>query len=166
MLCRYRHKTHAAAAHALGGEVRSIVVLPFQLRFRPRRLTWAGRGGRGDVGGYVTYRLDRIDARRKHALIAAAGPSANLALALLAILGVAMAPHLFPVAVPLQRGGYLPTDDAVRAFVLNRSYGKLAELIGTAFAVLSAGVGIANIIPFEGSDGAHILRLWRGRAGT
>src|SRR3569833_1022071 len=76
---------HAAAAQIVGARINAIVALPFRLRIRPRRHELVQRGAqRGDLGGYGTYTLDRIDARRKHAIIAAAGPLANLALAVLA----------------------------------------------------------------------------------
>ncbi|CAN5522430.1 hypothetical protein BH10PSE14_BH10PSE14_18940 [soil metagenome] len=74
---------HAAAAHFVGARIRAIVALPFRLRLHPPRLELIGRGGRGDLGGYVSYTLDRIDVCRKHAIIAAAGPLANLVLAAL-----------------------------------------------------------------------------------
>ncbi|MDB5675777.1 MAG: hypothetical protein JWM65_2759, partial [Sphingomonas bacterium] len=82
----FHELAHAAAAQLVGARVHAIIAFPFRLRFRPRRLELIKRGThhRGDLGGYVSYTLDRIDARRKHAIIAAAGPLANLALAVLA----------------------------------------------------------------------------------
>ena len=126
---------HAGAAHVVGARVHAIVAIPFRLRFRPRRLDLIGRGGRGDLGGYVSYALDRIDPRRKRALIAAAGPLANL---LLALIAGTLAPWLDTPAVPFA-----------------------APIICFAFAVLSGGLGLANLIPYQGSDGDHIFALWR-----
>ncbi len=123
---------HAAAAWRLGADVRSIVVLPFELRLHPRKLRTKWKAGKGDLGGYVTYTLDRIDARRKHLMISAAGPGANLLLALV--------------------GG-----------LAARQLG-LTSLSGTLFgalAMLSAGMGLANLVPFKGSDGQHILQGFR-----
>jgi membrane-associated protease RseP (regulator of RpoE activity) len=80
---------HAAAARHLGADIRAIVVLPFELRLKPRRLQMKWRIGKGDLGGYVAYVLDRVDVRRKHMAIAAAGPIANALLALLAGMGAA-----------------------------------------------------------------------------
>lgn len=120
---------HAAMAWRLGADIRSIVVLPFELRLRPRELRTKWRAGTGDLGGYVAYTLDRIDARRKHMLIAAAGPAANWLLALAAGLAAG------------QLG--------------------LTTLAGTllgALALLSAGMGLANLVPFKGSDGQQILQ--------
>lgn len=120
---------HAATAWRLGADVRSIVVLPFELRLHPCKLRTKWKAGKGDLGGYVAYALDRIDARRKHLMIAAAGPGANLLLALVAGLAA-------------------------------RQWG-LTSLAGTllgALAMLSAGMGLANLIPFKGSDGQHIVQ--------
>lgn len=126
---------HATAARRLGADVHSIVVLPFELRFRPRKLRMKWRAGQGDLGGYVAYTLNRIEARRKHMAIAAAGPAANLLLAL-------------------------------GAGLLARQIG-LQTLAGTvlgALAMLSAGMGLANLMPFKGSDGHQIFhRFRRGR---
>jgi hypothetical protein len=36
-------------------------------------------------------------------------------------------------------------------------------LLGEALAILSAGMGAANLIPFGGSDGATILSNWKSR---
>ena len=118
---------HAVVAYRLGGEVRKIVAMPFELRMRPRQLRWAKSGG-ADIGGYVAYTLDRIEARRKHGLIAAAGPVANLLFA-----GV--------LAILLRWNLPLPVHAMVAALI-----------------ILSAGVGLANLIPFDGSDGATIWK--------
>jgi Zn-dependent protease len=137
----FHELAHAAAAHLAGARVHAIIAFPFRLRFRPRRLELIKRGAhhRGDLGGYVSYSLDRIDARRKHAIIAAAGPLANLALAVLAGTMAPLFDH--PGAPPL-------------------------PIILFAFAMLSGGLGLANLIPYDGSDGDHILNLWRRRAGS
>ena len=123
---------HAAAAWRLGADVHSIVVVPLELRFHPRRLRTKWKAGKADLGGYVAYSLDRIQARRKHMMIAAAGPAANLLLALGA-------------GLIAERLG-------------------LTTLAGTllgALAMLSAGTGLANLIPFKGSDGRHLLQGFR-----
>jgi len=124
---------HALAARLAGAEVHAIMVVPFRLRLRPRRFTLAGPAGRGDIGGYVSYTLDRVAAHRKHALIAAAGPAANLALAGLVI-----------CAGPLFFAGG-------RGW-----FGWLGTL--ASFSVL---VAIFNLIPFPGSDGQRILQALR-----
>jgi hypothetical protein len=158
---------HAAAAHFVGARIRAIVALPFRLRLHPLRLDLIGRGGRGDLGGYVSYTLDRIDARRKHAIIAAAGPLANLVLALLA---ATMAPYLdHPAAAPVihgLRGGEILDDTQLTALQAAIAADRRSPwpILLFAFALLSGGLGLANLIPYDGSDGDHILNLWRRRA--
>ncbi|MCW3849113.1 hypothetical protein OF829_17880 [Sphingomonas sp. LB-2] len=75
---------HAVAVRAVGGQIKTIVVVPFRLQLKPRRFKLTPPVGKGDLGGYVTYSLDRINARRGHAIIAVAGPAANVALTLAA----------------------------------------------------------------------------------
>ena len=125
---------HAVAANAVGGRVGRIVVFPVEFVVASRRLQLVRRWGRGDLGGYVTYTLDRIEARRRHAIVAIAGPVANI------VTGVA-AGSGFAIAAP----GILPPGAAV----------------ATAFAILSVGMGFANLIPFDGSDGMRLLRYFR-----
>lgn len=175
---------HAAAAQMVGARVHAIVAFPVRLRFRPRRIELIKRGARhgGDLGGYVSYTLDRIDARRRHAIIAAAGPLANLALAVLA---GTMAPWFdhraaardaVQIVVPdgsAPRRAASPDDirpvlQAMSADSATLTAIRLPDLrppvwtiILTAFAILSGGLGLANLIPYGRSDGDHILNLWR-----
>lgn len=125
---------HALAARLAGAEIRTIMVVPVRMQFRPRRFAWAGPAGGGDVGGYVTYTLDRIGSRWKQIGIAAAGPAANLLLAGLA-------------------------DGAGSQFMASGNYGW-AGWFGT-LAGLSGLMAIYNLIPFPGSDGRHILQNLR-----
>jgi Zn-dependent protease len=125
---------HALAARLAGAEIRAVMVVPFRLQFRPGRFTLAGPAGRGDIGGYVSYTLDRIGARRRHALIAAAGPAANLLLAGLA-------------------------DRAASMFASSGHYGWTGWF-GT-LASFSALMTFYNLIPFPGSDGQHIVQSLR-----
>lgn len=125
---------HAVAANAVGGRVGRIVVFPVEFVVASRKLRLVRHWGRGDLGGYVTYTLDRVEARRRHAIVAIAGPAANI------VTGVA-AGSSFAIAAP----GILPPGAA----------------IATAFAILSVGMGLANLIPFDGSDGMRLLRYFR-----
>lgn len=125
---------HAVAAKAVGGQVGRIVVFPIEFAVVSRKLRLVRRWGRGDLGGYVTYTLDRIEARRRHAIVAIAGPLANI------VTGV-VAGSTLTIA---KRGG-LPPGAAV----------------ATAFAILSVGMGLANLLPFDGSDGMRLLRYFR-----
>ena len=125
---------HAVVANAVGGRVGRIVVFPVEFVVASRKLRLVRRWGRGDLGGYVTYTLDRIEARRRHAIVAIAGPAANI------VTGVAAGSSV-AIAAP----GILPPGAAV----------------ATAFAILSIGMGLANLIPFDGSDGMRLLRYFR-----
>jgi Zn-dependent protease len=125
---------HAVVANAVGGRVGRIVVFPIEFTVTSRKLRLVRHWGRGDLGGYVTYTLDRVEARRRHAIVAIAGPAANI------VTGVA-AGSSFAIATP----GILPPGAAV----------------ATAFAIVSVGMGLANLIPFDGSDGMRLLRYFR-----
>jgi Zn-dependent protease len=146
---------HALAVRATGGQIKVIVVVPFRLQLKPRRFKLAPPTGAGDIGGYVRYTLDRINARSKHGLIAAAGPAANILLALLAglaALWLAAPPELRPETPGLPHG-------SVASWLLRR---QLSDLSG-ALATLSAGMALLNLIPFKGSDGDHILHALSAR---
>jgi len=127
---------HAAAVVAVRGRIRTIVVVPFAYRIATGKLklSWRLRGG--EIGGYVAYDLDRINARSKHAMIALAGPLANAVLA-------------GALLIPLSLTG---------------SSGPLRNL-AAALAILSCGMAIVNLIPFAGSDGSAILRSLRDKRG-
>jgi Zn-dependent protease len=129
---------HAAMARHFGARIRSIMVWPIELRLWPdRRLRFAQRGGRRDLGGAVRYDLDRIGAQTKHAWIAAAGPFGNF---VVAGLGVEAA--------------------------LVGGTGRSAD-VWSAVVLLSASVGIANMLPFKGSDGMTVMRaILRDRSGA
>ena len=49
---------HAVAARWAGARVINIVAIPFELRLRPLRLSWASTAPGRDIGGYVTYTFD------------------------------------------------------------------------------------------------------------
>lgn len=120
---------HAAAVVRLGGRVSRIVVVPFEYQVQRRRLGMSKTSRGHEVGGYVAYTLDTIMARRKHKLIAAAGPAANILLAIVA--GIA--------------SGFAGTE-------------TLPGTLAAALAVLSFGVALANLVPFKGSDGSVLFR--------
>jgi membrane-associated protease RseP (regulator of RpoE activity) len=145
---------HAWAVRALGGQVRVFMVAPFKLQLKPRRLTLAIPIGNGDLGGYVSYTLDRVEARRGHALIAAAGPAANIVLALLAALAAVLiaGPQGIAAVATGYSGGHPPSHAEFQAWMTRRDHIALAEFL----AVVSAGMALANLIPFKGSDGGRI----------
>lgn len=164
---------HAGAAWAVGAEVLSIAVLPFELRLRPAKLRFASRSARNrEVGGYVTYSLDRIDARRKHMIVAFAGPAANLVLAgAVLLLPMLLYPQLPAADVAVQIGSppftgggpELPSQDKIDAYVNQWRPERAVKALAMALAVLSAGAGLVNLIPFKGSDGNAIVSQFRAR---
>jgi membrane-associated protease RseP (regulator of RpoE activity) len=141
---------HALAVRLAGGQIKVILVAPFRLQLKPRRFKLALPAGGGDIGGYVRYALDRINARSKHGLIAAAGPAANILLAIIAGSAALWLSASHPAGqLPLG----LPSDPEVGTWLFRR---QLSDLAG-ALATLSAGMAILNLLPFKGSDGDHIL---------
>jgi Zn-dependent protease len=133
---------HAAAAGWLGADINKIVVLPFEFSLGQRRLRLVGRAGKGDLGGYVAYKLDRIAPRRKHAIIAVSGPVANLVTGLAA-------------------GWMAQSVSIANAAISAGDYRLSAAPLAMAFAMLSVGMGIGNLIPFDQSDGMRIWRYFR-----
>lgn len=125
---------HAVAVWALGGRVKRIVALPFSLQLRPRRWSIAAWPKGSDLGGYVSYELNTIDRHRKTSLIAFAGPAANFLLSFVAGMLV----------------GVFPST-------------SLPHHLLVALAILSTGMGLANLVPFRGSDGDVMLRAIRLR---
>jgi hypothetical protein len=62
--------------------------------------------------------------------------------------------------------GLLPSDEEMLASLPMASglrSGEAWRLIADALALVSAGMGVANLIPYSGSDGAAILREWKSR---
>jgi Zn-dependent protease len=130
---------HAVAVRLTGGTVQRIVVFPFELRLRPMRLAFAKRSGKGDIGGYVAYSPSPARTRRDRLIVPFAGPAANFLLALGALAG----------------GICFSGNESERSFML----------LANALAILSAGMGFINLIPFKGSDGAAISRALKIRPG-
>lgn len=120
---------HAAVAARMGATIERIKVLPFEYDVQRRKLGWSVKGDDEELGGYVAFTLDRIQVRWRMAMIALAGPAANLLLTLVLALGL----WWFTPENPFQRGRIVP--------------------LATALAVISAAVALANLIPFRGSDG-------------
>ena len=125
---------HAIVAHRLGAVVLTVRVFFVHLQLSPRRLRFCSPFGRDDVGGHVEYSVvERWWTTRKDALVAVAGPAANIVLALAA--------GPFAWAASTRSGASLPS----------------------ALIVLSVGMGVANLLPFPRSDGATIFRFVRMR---
>ena len=164
---------HAWAAHSIGGRIEKIVAFPFELRPQPWRLGMAHSRGRGDLAGYVEYGEPEGYTRRGHAFVAAAGPAADFALAGVAIVVALVLAGIdwtsgAPIVIEAMPQGAaeagwpsvaLPSDeDLARSFaeVSRRQMAETAGLLATALAVISAGGGLVNLIPFDGSDGEGI----------
>jgi membrane-associated protease RseP (regulator of RpoE activity) len=181
---------HALAARRYGRPLQRFVVMPFELRFRPMRFRMAhlDKVG-GDIGGFVQYAEFWPATRRESAVIAFAGPAANFLLASAALLFAAwlsMRPdtsHLpsimpAPAAGPVQHlkpiegthfGAMLPSSEEVARALATSSYfpgqKPFGAILAEACAALSIGTGIANLIPFKGSDGESIkTALFPGRS--
>ena len=179
---------HALAFRWQGGVVEEFAVLFLAWRRRPiignGHIGWARWMG-GDVGGYVIGHFGAtIPTRRKAMVVAAAGPLANVLLTLVCLtlawaLSLAM-PTIWPdhqlaidsaavVRGPLPPGAVparLPDAATVAAVMdevdhLHRL--AFAQGIIMLIALYSATMGLINLIPFTGSDGAAILRQWSRR---
>lgn len=136
-LCTLIHELgHAAAALVQGGRIREFAVRPVRLSISPLRLGRMGRHSHGDLGGYVVARFDKPTIGGSM-LYVAAGPAANMACAVIAWMTISLFPYL-----------------------------SLAWAAGWAVFAMSMALGLANLIPFPGSDGAHLYLLlrWRRRA--
>lgn len=170
---------HAGAVWWLRGRVLILAVGPLAARFHPFSLGGTPELAQDDreLGGFVVSTFDGAETTRKDIIVAIAGPLANLASA--ALIGVAL-PALTPGHVPAadptliaveqsvpSNAPYqvaLPTDaDVQRALRAERAReikGLWTPLV-SALLLLSGAAGIANLIPFRGSDGDHIRRALR-----
>lgn len=160
---------HALAAMRYRQPILAFAVLPLELRFRPLRLRLAGRNAGRDLGGYVLFG-DGDPSRRTVGLIAAAGPLASFALggvaAAAGLLLMLLAPDLGGPLVASSGGAPtglvgLPSDADIAASLAARlTHASMTKAAGLchALAILSAGMGIVNLIPRQGSDGDVILR--------
>ena len=170
---------HAGAVWWLRGRVLILAVGPVAARFHPFSLGRAPALEQDDreVGGFVVSTFDGAETTRKDIIVAVAGPLANLAFA--ALIGFALvvvtpgkAPAAGPTLIAIEKFASsnapyqvaLPTDaDVERALRAERAK-KIKGLwapLASALLLLSAAAGIANLIPFRGSDGDHIRRALR-----
>ncbi len=160
---------HALAAARIGARIVAFVVLPFELRFHPMRLGLAPRRKHRDLGGYVLFVPPPGHTRRQAMLVSAAGPLANFALVPVALLlGAAISFHFSSAGYHLPArpsDGLLPSDAEMAAIqLIPYSWAvEASRLLSDALAILSAGMGVANLIPYGGSDGASIVRSWKAR---
>lgn len=163
---------HAVMALRSGGRVEKIMVFPFELRFAPLRLGMAGprpKVAGGDVAGFVAYRPGPGFTSRDEMIVAAAGPAAELLLALVAFAAsLWLVQHAevaaWPAVTVHSPDGLLPPDSVVQEALhrldrRNFEQGVAAGL--SALAALALGGALVNLIPFRGSDGETIWRAFR-----
>lgn len=173
---------HALAARCQRGTILEISV--FGLTWTParRRLSWQVLPAGGDVAGFVHCLPPEEDwTRRQHAIVVAAGPLADAALALLA-LGAATwlaapdpamrAPVVSVVAyddrtareTPVR--SHLPSTEAHARIMESIRWErrlKPFEALPSMLMVVAFISALANLIPYRGSDAARLIELWRGR---
>ena len=115
---------HAAASIAFGEKVRVFAVWGIGYDFSTRRFGFQTyRGINRDVAGFVIHSLRCGFYSRAHGMIAISGPLANFL-------------------------------TATAAFVLGvLAQGAGLHCVCAIFGVLSIGMGMANLLPYSGSDG-------------
>lgn len=168
---------HAWIAHRRGAHVLKIVALPFSYVAAEHRVRIERHVPSRDIGGYVSYVFrQRDETRRDRIAIAAAGPLANLLSGALVIglLGGlqaldtgetqrATAPQIVTGLPSVGEPARLPAETELRAIfererrseeAIEQTAAGLAQL----FAAISIILGLANLVPTNGSDGSVILR--------
>lgn len=138
-LAIFHEAGHAIVARAVGWRVIVFTVRPFAWRVRYRDLTWMPlrRGGNAGFVSTVPRRPETASPKRYAALVLA-GPLANLLLAALLISGST---------------GWMAYFDRPTLGV---------SLIAFGLGLQSLAMGISNLVPKGHSDGALLLRYWRG----
>ena len=169
---------HALMARRLGARLLVFAVGSVQFDFTRR--AWRIRRERSrEVGGFVAYSLpDTHETSRKHVMIAAAGPLANLACAallavLLQVAAVYNGDPPRPAVVEMTQGtpGAAPTrlpdaqaiDRALEHYRARRTADALRQHLETLAILLvmaSLGAAMVNLLPFDESDGAVIKAHW------
>lgn len=173
---------HAFAAWSQRGTILEISV--FGLTYAPvgRRFSLQALPRGGDLAGFVRFLPPAEDwTRRQYGFVAAAGPLADAVLALLA-LGASMwltAPESSiraPVAAivasdemqprPVKIRSNLPSTEEHKRILaeeaLRERWGDFAALPSMLMVVAFIS-SLGNLLPYRDSDGAQMLKLWRGR---
>lgn len=171
---------HAGAVLWLKGRVLIFAVGPLAARFYPFKLvkTPDMEGDDRELGGFVMSTFDGHETTRKDLIVAVAGPVANLLFA--AALGLALAwtaPAKTPATtlsvIAVQQGQpsnapfhvARPLEAEIERSLqqerAKRQAGALWIPLISAMIVLSVAAGIANLIPFSGSDGDAVRRAFR-----
>jgi len=173
---------HALAVWGQRGTVIEMSVLGLTYTPQTRRFAFKALPKGGDLGGYVAYRAPRKDwTRRQYGIVAAAGPFADAGLALIALAtAICLAPPIpvspAPVAAivahdeapasPAEIRSDLPSAKeleriAARLSAAERRRGAAA--LASMLMVVAFVSALGNLLPYQGSDGAKLLQLWRGR---
>lgn len=172
---------HALAVWLQRGTILKISV--FGLTYAPARrsLSLEALPSGGDLAGFVSFMPPEEDwTRRQYGVVTAAGPFADLTLALLALL-VSMwlsAPEpsiRAPVAAivaydearpPVKIRSNLPSPEVherILAHIAARQRWKPFEALAPMLMVVAFVSALGNLLPYRGSDGARLIALWRGR---
>lgn len=178
---------HVIAARRNGARVLVFAALVFEYDLVRRKFGAMRRRLRNrEIGGFVLYTWPLgAGTHRKGAIIAAAGPLANFAAAALAVALVpafaSPAPRLQASELetvseasgdPSSKSQEVPSkladpvyaEQAYRWYHIDQHDRSIRHFIEAAlqvFALMSIGVGVINLLPFEGSDGAKLLGHWR-----
>ncbi|MDP5102789.1 MAG: M50 family metallopeptidase [Erythrobacter sp.] len=179
---------HAWAAYRSGAKIKAICVVPFVWDASKQRLRFERYLPARDIGGYVSYAFEKNGSTRKEVAIAAAGPLANIASAamvttLAALLSLASPPRdsapgaavapittINPDAAPPAQAAplKLPSTEELDAMIEKdrakrhkEVMAEWAEALTSLFVAISVILGLLNLIPTRGSDGAQILDGWR-----
>jgi hypothetical protein len=183
---------HAWAAWRCGARVWSICVVPFVWDTSRRALRFEPELPARDIGGYVGYTFEAGGTTRKDMAIAAAGPLANLVSAVIvAGLAALLSASALPSGEPSDPGPSpisaidpdapppttrpairLPSEaeidamlEADRARRRSAALADWGEALSELFIALSVILGLLNLVPHRGSDGAAILAGWRALRG-
>ncbi|HEV2596853.1 site-2 protease family protein [Sphingopyxis sp.] len=172
---------HALAVWGQRGTVIEISVLGLTYAPPSRRFALKALPKGGDLGGYVAYRPPAEDwTRRQYGIVAAAGPLADAALALVALttamwfappIAASPAPVVATVvdeasANSVRIRSNLPSTEEHERIVAEISAGergKGAAALASMLMVVAFVSALGNLLPYHGSDGARLLQLWRGR---
>lgn len=181
---------HAWAAWRCGARVWSICAVPFVWDTSRRALRFEPELPARDIAGYVSYTFESggRGSARKDMVIAAAGPLANLVSAavvaglagLLAVVSLPSGKPADPGPSPvttIDPGAPLPAPAPairlpseadigdifakVRARRRKEALADWGEALSELFIALSVILGLLNLAPHRGSDGAAILAGWR-----
>ena len=173
---------HALAVWRQRGTVIEISVLGLTYAPPLRRFALKALPKGGDLAGYVAYRPPPGNwTRRQRGIVVAAGPLADASLALIALTAaIWLTPSTSApppsVAAIIAYDGVLEDAVDIRSDLPSaEEHERLAARLSTAerqrgaaalasmLMVVAFVSALGNLLPYRGSDGAKLLRLWRER---